>query len=256
LSRLSEFQSQFQEMIFDPTPGATVSSWIEDDGLLEDRLNVYRNNVFYSLVGALVEFYPVVTRLVGEQFFRAMAAEYVRLSPPKSGRISECGQGFTEFVAGFEPAKKLPYLPDVVRLEWAWFEAYNAADAISMAPERLQEFPSERITEICFTLHPSSRLISSAYPIAKIWEANQPDVDDERVDLNSGGVGILVIRPDMDVEVRTLDLAGFVFVSSLVKGNCLGTAFEEALALDENLNLGGLLGSLLTGKTFTNAFID
>ena len=39
------------------------------------RFAVYRNNVITGLIDALAQRFPVVCRLVGEEFFRAMAVE-------------------------------------------------------------------------------------------------------------------------------------------------------------------------------------
>ena len=50
------------------------------------RFDVYRNNVVAGLIAALGEAYPVVLRLVGLEFFRAMAAAYVTRRPPQSHR--------------------------------------------------------------------------------------------------------------------------------------------------------------------------
>ena len=36
---------------------------------------------------------------------------------------------FPNFLETFEPAQRAPFLPDVARIEWAWRQAYHAADA-------------------------------------------------------------------------------------------------------------------------------
>lgn len=48
-------------------------------------LDIYRNNVFYSLGQALGDIYPVIKALVGDEFFGAMAREFVRAGPRRSG---------------------------------------------------------------------------------------------------------------------------------------------------------------------------
>ncbi len=253
MSGLAEFQAQFQEAVFDPSPGAKVSSWVEDDGLTEERLNVYRNNVFYSLTDSLAAVYPVIFKLVGEDFFRGTAAEFIRQAPPKMARILEYGAEFSDFLTDFEPAKPLRYLPDIARLEWAWNEAYNGADRAPLPPEKLQSFPPDRMAEICFTLHPTSRLIESAYPIDAIWSANQEGADEQEVDLGQGKVFLQVIRPDQDVEVRQLTQGAFMFLQACEEGVNLGAAYESAVAMEPELDLTQLLSDFLLGNTFTEA---
>ena len=99
------------------------------------RLAVYRNNVVVSLTDALAAAYPAVLSLVGERFFKAAAGVYVRAEPPRSPVLITYGQSFAQFLEGFAPAAKLPFLADVARLERLWLEAYHAADA---APQPIE----------------------------------------------------------------------------------------------------------------------
>lgn len=81
------------------------------------RLAVYRNNVVGSLIDALADAFPVAQQLVGVAFFRAMAGVFARQAPPRSRILAHYGEGFAEFIEGFEPARSVPYLADVARLE-------------------------------------------------------------------------------------------------------------------------------------------
>ena len=135
------------------------------------HLQVYRNNVFESLVGALKAVYPVVERLVGTGFFAYAADGYIRHHPPASGNLHDFGDSFAGFLAGFEPARALAYLPDVARLEWAWHRAFHAADRAPLALERLAAVPPERYGQVRFRLHPSAQFIASDYPLLRIWRS-------------------------------------------------------------------------------------
>ena len=57
------------------------------------RFAIHRNNVMSSLVRALEDGFPVTRLLVGEEFFRAMARDYVRAQPPRSPVLLEYGAG-------------------------------------------------------------------------------------------------------------------------------------------------------------------
>ncbi len=91
------------------------------------RFAVYRNNVVAGLIaGAAVTAFPAVHRIVGADFFLAMARAYVAEEPPGSPIMLDYGAGFPDFIGRFEPAMTLPYLADVARIERAWSEAYHA----------------------------------------------------------------------------------------------------------------------------------
>ena len=174
---LPELQRAFAAAVYadDATGPSPRRAHVRHDRFPAARhLQVYRNNVFESLVGALKAVYPVVERLVGTGFFAYAADGYIRHHPPASGNLHDFGDSFAGFLAGFEPARALAYLPDVARLEWAWHRAFHAADRAPLALERLAAVPPERYGQVRFRLHPSAQFIASDYPLLRIWEVNQP----------------------------------------------------------------------------------
>lgn len=197
-------------------------------GHADRRFAVHRNNVVAGLVDALAETYPAVARLVGRDFFRAMAAAFVRARPPRSPVLLLWGGDFADWLAGFPPAATLPYLPDLARLEWARCEAYHAVDAAPADPDRLSGLPPERLATARLVAHPSLRLIASRFAVVSLWI----DVTGAR----RGGLDLtqpetaLVARPGLDVETRALPPETVDFLRRVRDGKPLG-ALAEAAAL-------------------------
>ena len=52
-----------------------------------------------------------------------MAGAFARQSPPRSRLLAHYGEGFAEFIERFEPARLVPYLADMARLELARVQA-------------------------------------------------------------------------------------------------------------------------------------
>ena len=156
------------------------------------RIGVYRNNVFGNYRKALAATYPVIRRLVGPAFFDAAIDAFVRGYPSQRGDVNRYGAELPRFLADYRPAQKLAYLPDVARLEWAVDQAGIAADALALETAALAAVPVETWGELRLLLHPSVRLIESCYPILRIWRVNQPDAEDQTVDLGEGGEWLLV----------------------------------------------------------------
>ncbi|MDE1937954.1 MAG: putative DNA-binding domain-containing protein, partial [Alphaproteobacteria bacterium] len=176
------------------------------------RFSVYRNNVVVSLIEALEAAYPATRQLVGEEFFRAMARAYAVLHPPSSPIMLDYGESFAEFITVFGPARTLPYLADVARIERVWLEAYHAADAVSLAADALTAIPQDQAHNFVFEMHPSLRVVRSRYPALSIWRMNIADGVPAPVDLEAGGEDVLVVRPEAEVEVRSLPPGGVAFV--------------------------------------------
>ena len=185
-------------------------------------MQVYRNNVFESLVGALKAVYPAVERLVGAGFFAYAADGYIRRHPPASGNLHDFGGDFAGFLTGFEPARELAYLPDVARLEWAWHRAFHAADQAPLALARLAAVPPEQYGKLRFRLHPSVQLIASDYPILRIWQVNQPEyAGNVVVNLADGGVRLLVARRELEVVIESLSAGDDALLRAFVAGRRL-----------------------------------
>lgn len=197
------------------------------------HLQVYRNNVAISLTDALAAAYPVVARLVGADFFAHAADQFIRRHPPASGNLHDFGAELAGFLAEFGPATALVYLPDVARLEWAFHEAFHAADHAPFDLARLAGVAPDRYGTLRFTLHPSARLIASPYPIHRIWQANQPaQSGEETIDLAAGPARLLVVRRGLDVEVEALAPAEFVFLSAMAEHAPFAAACARAVAAE------------------------
>lgn len=225
---LAEMQADFAAALADPTRAAPVGP--------DRRFDVHRNNRMVSLIEALETSFPVVHRLVGNDFFRAAAKIYIRRWPPRSPVLLLYGESFGDFLENFEPAQGVPYLGDVARLEWARLKAFHAADAEPLSAARLAAVPPQDLAGLRFALHPSLQLLASRWPVASIWA-------DEAADM-AVGQQVAVIRPTLSVELRVLPPGGHAFLAALAAGATLGEAAETALASHPDFDLSAHLQGL------------
>jgi hypothetical protein len=234
--------ASFARALVNPSQPAPAATRRSDGRSVERRFAVYRNNVAVALIGALEARYPVVRRLVGDDFFRAMAGAYVAAEKPRAPTLIHYGDGFPDFVAGFPPAGAVAYLADVARLENAWIEAYHAAEAAALSLDALAAIAPDGFESLRFRPHPAARLLSFAHPAASIWAASQGD-GEPRPPENWAGEEALVTRPDADVFVRVLPPGGFAFATALFSGASLGEAAALAAAdgFDPGAHLVGLV---------------
>lgn len=235
--------SEFIPALLDPD-AAVPQGLVDTEGRTAGkRFDVYRNNVVVSLTEAMAAGFPVIEKLVGAPFFAAMAGVFVRAHPPRSPVLTMYGDTFAAFLDTFPPVAHLPYLSDTARLEFALREAYHAADAVPVAPERLQD---PRLLEARLTLAPATRLVVSPYPVHAIWRAN---TETGAPPASGGGEAVLVTRPDLDPKPVVVPPAGAAFVARLLDG---GT-FQEALeAAGDTFDLAALLTLLIETKSITH----
>jgi hypothetical protein len=241
---LAEHQAAFSAAILDPNL-PMPEGLVGPDGLPSlRRFSVYRNNVVVGLINALKAAYPATCKIVGNEFFSAMARSFVAVSPPKTPIMLDYGAGFADFIAGFAPAAELPYLADVARIERGWVEAYHAADVSAFDPASLSHLPPEQFGQIRFVLAPSLRVLRSAFPALTIWRMNRADGEVVPVDFSSGGEDTLILRPGVEVEVRAMSPGTAAFLLGLRSGACVEQALRAAGQETEGFDLSALLGAM------------
>ena len=193
----SEWQSGFATALLDPempAPSGLINPSCEPS---LKRFGVYRNNVIRGLVEALRDAFPVACRIVGNDFFDAMARIYAFQNPPRSPILLEYGSDFADFVASFQPAAGLPYLSDVCRIERSWLEAYHAPEIPTVNPDHLSSLSLLDYSGLHLDLHPSLRLVDSRFPAITIWSTNIEVGEPVPVDLEAGGENALIARPGL-----------------------------------------------------------
>jgi hypothetical protein len=182
---------------------------------------------------------------VGEDFFKGAAKLFAATQPPRSPLMLLYGDAFPVFLADFEPAREVPYLADVARLEAARTRAYHAADAKPLTPAALSGGLPD-LAGMRFILHPSVEIVASDYPIVTIWAMNSGEIelapltDWRREDA-------IVSRPGCDVEVRRLPPGAKTFLLCLAAGKPLGAAAASALAANASFDLAANIAALFAG---------
>lgn len=252
MTRLLTLQRALRDQALGRAPEIALVDVLRDDRPIPvcQRLAIYRNNTRLSLIASLADSFPVVSRLLGADFFAQMAGDFIGAHPPRQPVLLDYGGQFPGFIARHPVVAQLPYLADVARLEAAWNHAYHASDATPLDPEVLQTYGADVIAEIRLVLHPSHRFVASAYPIDAIWRSNQPDADDETIDWRSRGVNLLVYRPIANVMMLPVDAPGFAFLMALAAQQSFATAWQAALGIDRRFQLVPALTRFLSSHLF------
>jgi hypothetical protein len=251
---LRRFQEAFaRALVGTPPPdgGADVARLLAQPGFA-----VYRNTVMKGCIDALQANYPAVTRLVGAEWLRAAAAVFVTRQRPSSARMLDYGAKFGDFLAGFEPAAELPYLPGVARLDRYWTEAHGARDETPVGAERLTALAQHDLERAVLRPHASARWAwFDGQPIFTIWSRNRQDNTDES-EIAWHGEGALVVRPFDRVEFIQLGRADVAFLDACAGGKTLSDAAMAALAADGAADLSQTMAGLVAAGAFARIVID
>jgi hypothetical protein len=190
MSALRDVQELFLHDIYAGTHHSAPFLDVEKTPL--SRMKIYHHNTILALADLLADFFPVLKLLVGDNFFRKLARDYSQLNPQPTGNRITFGAHFPEFVATYKGLESLPYLSDVARLEWAYFQCALALDAVPLGFDDLQQ-ALEANPEFALALHPSVQIITQSYNALEIWQAHQ-ETPIETVSLQHKPHSLLVWR--------------------------------------------------------------
>ena len=252
---LAELQLEFARFVLAP-PGQSAAPMLpaavnKGGAATAERLAVYKNNVYSRLIDALAATFPAVERLVGKEFFRYAASEYIGIHAPRSPTLIGYGDRFAAFLGGFAPAASVPYLPDVAELEFNYLEAYHAAEAAAMTMDAFDAALADPDRAPALALHPSARLMQSRFPVSRIWELNvQPEPPQGKTHIPGETEHLLVIRPRATVEVRRVSRGAYASLVTLTDGGTLTEALSAGVRADPDSNLLQHLAALAAGESF------
>ena len=262
MSRLADIQDRFAALVTEDNVSAAEASeaMFGHDGApvsKADRMSVYRNNYISHMTKSLMETYELITALTGDHFALMMAQDYARAHVPDKGNMNDYGADYADFIADFELARAVPYLPDMARLEWALHAAYHAADDTALSIAALQAVDDGDLDRVRLRFRAAVRLISSDYPVFDIrnmclCDSEQGDGEQDaagHIDLAArGGQNCLIYRtdgPDMTVKIHKLEDDAYAAISAVRDGASLAEMVamlkEDDAAEPDPQRLGTLL---------------
>lgn len=150
-------------------------------------LRVHANTISHARLVALEESFPRSRERMGEELFNTLSREFAELEQAKAQPLATIGLGFADFLekAGEGEAGKL------ARFEWAWLEAYHAADAIPLELADFVGLDEERLLATEVRRHPAARMVP-AFADAQLAQEVSDFAD---------AAAILLTRPQAEVRI-------------------------------------------------------
>lgn len=254
MSELATAQTVFAHLLRDAKAHEdAVQAFVGTAASLAPRLALYRGNVQANARKALAAAYPVVEQLVGAEFFDGLAREYGRRSPSREGDLTRYGDAFDDFLRDFEHVRDLPYLADVAALDWAVHCAHYAADAERFDALQLASRPDEEWGTLRVRLHPACAVLSSSWPLARIWSVHQRDhAGDRTVPFDDATHWCLVYRPQWRVQVGELGAGEHAFLEAAIESATLHRCVDVAVFADASFDLGPALAAWIEARVIVD----
>jgi len=193
-------------------------------------LESYRITAGEDVVLAVGAAVGLVRAVAGEEAFREMAWAYQRAQPSRSGNLYFAGARLADYLDQHLQGTPDQHLIDVARLEWACQECLVAPDeAEGLDLPALATVPAHQQPALRFRLHPTVRLVATAFPVYAAWQALQAGGGAAPVaPAGPGAEQLLVQRQAGGLWVQRLTAPEFQWLTALEAGAPL----EQLVALE------------------------
>lgn len=218
------------------------------------HMRIYRNNIYSSMIMSLCDTYPLIKQLLGENFFILAAKGYIDRYPSRSPDLYEYGEYFYHFIAEFEYAKEFVYLSEVAKFEWACHEIIAAGEHAPFDLSKLKSIKADDYGKLHFVFHPACRLMHFRFPILDIIDLCK-HLRKENVDLDKGGMNLLLYRRENEVKLIPLDDAEYIFLYTLQSNMPFTDAVDEALATDAEFDVETSLHKWVESNILVDAYV-
>jgi hypothetical protein len=192
-----------------------------------EQLEIYREQFWLRHTGSLVEDFPGLGGILGQQDWERVVEEYLESHPPTSYTLRNLGDQLPAFV------ERLSWLPhrelctDMARLEWAYIELFDAADAQGLSPEKISALSPEAWETAVFELNPAFWLLRVRYPVADLRRALVANRDTVAIP-DEGPENLVLYRHERVLKYKTVSHGAFALLEELHRGIPLGVALERA----------------------------
>jgi hypothetical protein len=144
---------------------AEVTAFVKPNARLtaRERLDIYRDSYWQRILDSFEDDFPGLRAILGLRAFQRLARSYLADTPSQSFTMRNLGARLEEWLR-CHPEFAGPDFPlalDMVRLEWAHIEAFDAAEVKPLGPEDLLE-PGP---DLRLGLQPSISLLELQYPV-------------------------------------------------------------------------------------------
>jgi hypothetical protein len=243
---MTVFHAAFAEALAG-RPDALMSELADGDQAA--ALAVYRNTTVKARIDALQANYPTIADLTGEEWFRAAAREFADAEPGEDPVMTAYGAGFPAWLERFAPARSLPFLAPVARLDRAWTEAHVAVDARPLSADEAAR-PGLALAGLVLPLHPSLRLFRFDWSAPSLWLAHRYPTPGGSLEWHQATESLIVWRPGLEVTARRISPSEYAFLQACQLGRPLAVAAAVAQGAAPRVDTSSLLAELIHAGVF------
>jgi hypothetical protein len=212
-----------------------------------ERLEIYNRVYWFRLLSSLADDFPGLREVIGQEAFDKVLLGYLTEMPSVSYTLRDLGSRLENWLREHPEliASNERMALDMVRLEWADIEAFDAAEYPILSQAELAALGEDPV----FHLQPYLQLLDLAYPVdellLRVRETEDPETDissnvvmmdhsdsapRKRLPLpKSKKVFLAVHRQENTVYFKRLKPEGFALLRAIQQGQPLSQAIETSV---------------------------
>jgi hypothetical protein len=208
----------------------------------------HRNAAAIELLRAMAGTFPTIARMLGEDAFLEVAAQFVAQHAPNAPASAFYGDRFPDFLRRAGTSASAAYVADIAAIDAARETARQTADCIAVPYAACDDLHSDRSVHVI--LHPSVVLLQSSFPAVTGWFVNQPRGD--RWVRRWAPEDAMIACTRLDAEVWRLPSGGFDCLTALKAGASLENAAPAGMAANAAFDLAEVLAILTASNVVTD----
>ena len=222
-----------------------------------EQLEIYREQFWLRHTSSLVEDFPGLGGILGQNDWEKLAEQYLLEVKPESYTLRDLGQRLPELISRADWLPHQPLCLDMARLELAYVDAFDAPDTEHLPPERLAGIAEDELAGARLVLAPSVKLLEVSYPVADLRRALRT-AGDEPVAIPEPSPSCLVVyRRDLKLWDMPVSPVAHAFLTAVQAGAPLAAAAEQAARTPEaEQELGERIGAWLQEWTSKGLISD
>ena len=198
-----------------------------------EQLEIYREQFWLRHTSSLVEDFPGLSGILGQNDWERLTEQYLLEVPPDSYTLRDLGQRLPELIGRADWLPHQALCRDMARLELAYIDAFDAPDTGHLPAERLASIPEDELGSAVLVLAHSVKLLEVSYPVADLRRALRT-AGDEPVAIPEPSARCLVVyRRELKLWDMPVSPVAHAFLTALQAGAPLAAAAEQAARTPE-----------------------
>ena len=224
MSNLAQSQAEFQSHLVAGDDAVIPRITGDSKADARTRLEVYFQAYRLRLAEVLGNDFTGLRALLADEF-DAMACAYLDAYPSTHPSVRWFGRHLAGFLRETPPWQERPALAEMAKFEWAWGQAFDAADADPVGDDELQRISPEDWGVLRIGFHPSVQVLVLNSNVPSLFAAATSDEVLPALD-ESGATPWLVWRHDLKVNWRSLDTIEHASMELMNTGGNFGALCE------------------------------